>query len=312
MPRSQNPLVALTALALASVLLAGSTSAATAAADLPPAVYTDPSPALSPPASGRGVQFRSAGALLNAQLYLPAGAGPHPLAILLHGLPGNEQNLDLAQAIRRAGWAVITYHYSGSWGSGGRFSLGVGVADTEALLHHLHMPAHAAEWNVDPSRIVLIGHSFGGYSAARVASDTTELLGVALIAPWDPANSARRLANTSPSARERVALELFDDVDGRLGVATHRSLFDDLMAHGPSMDLAKLSPKLAARRVLLLTGSRDDEDDRAAHFREQMQRGGASHFQSEEFDADHPFSDKRIALTAAILRWMAQLPGAPQ
>jgi predicted alpha/beta-fold hydrolase len=36
--------------------------------------------------------------------------------ILFHGLPGNVQNLDLAQAIRRANWNVLTLHYRGSLG----------------------------------------------------------------------------------------------------------------------------------------------------------------------------------------------------
>jgi predicted alpha/beta-fold hydrolase len=42
--------------------------------------------------------------------------------ILFHGLPGNEQNLDLAQAIRRANWNVLTLHYRGSLGSPGTYS----------------------------------------------------------------------------------------------------------------------------------------------------------------------------------------------
>jgi hypothetical protein len=32
---------------------------------------------------------------------------------------------------------------------------------------------------------------------------------------------------------------------------------------------------------------------------------------SVEIDTDHPFSDSRIALQAAIIRWLASLPGAP-
>ena len=44
--------------------------------------------------------------------------------MLLHGFPGNEQNLDLAQVIRRAGWNVLTLHYRGAWGSPGSFSIG--------------------------------------------------------------------------------------------------------------------------------------------------------------------------------------------
>ena len=41
----------------------------------------------------------------------------------MHGLPGNERNLDLAQAIRRAGWDVLTFTYRGAWGSPGDFSI---------------------------------------------------------------------------------------------------------------------------------------------------------------------------------------------
>lgn len=37
---------------------------------------------------------------MNAALYVAAGEGPHPTVLLLHGFPGNEQNLDLAQAMR--------------------------------------------------------------------------------------------------------------------------------------------------------------------------------------------------------------------
>ena len=40
--------------------------------------------------------------------YYEEGPAKGPVAILLHGVPGNEQNLDLAQAIRRAGWTVVT------------------------------------------------------------------------------------------------------------------------------------------------------------------------------------------------------------
>lgn len=37
---------------------------------------------------------------LLATLYTAGGEGPHPTILLLHGIPGSEQNLDLAQAFR--------------------------------------------------------------------------------------------------------------------------------------------------------------------------------------------------------------------
>src|SRR5260370_1033733 len=51
------------------------------------------------------------GGNINAFLSTAAGAGAHPTVLLLHGFPGSEQNLDLAQAIRRAGWNVLRPHY---------------------------------------------------------------------------------------------------------------------------------------------------------------------------------------------------------
>ena len=45
----------------------------------------------------------------NGLIYQPSGAGPHPTLIVCHGLPGNEKNLDLAQAVRRAGWNAVTF-----------------------------------------------------------------------------------------------------------------------------------------------------------------------------------------------------------
>ncbi|MGC2256731.1 MAG: hypothetical protein WA594_00405, partial [Candidatus Sulfotelmatobacter sp.] len=86
----------------------------------------------SNPASMKSFQIPSHGALLNAFVYVAAGAGPHPAVVLLHGFPGNERNLDLAQDIRRAGWDVLYFDYRGSWGSSGDFSFSHGIQDTAA------------------------------------------------------------------------------------------------------------------------------------------------------------------------------------
>ena len=71
---------------------------------------------------------------LLATLYSAGGEGPHPTVLLLHGIPGCEQNLDLAQAFRRAGFHVMTFHYSGSWGSSGNYSLQNDLDDAETVL----------------------------------------------------------------------------------------------------------------------------------------------------------------------------------
>ena len=81
-----------------------------------------------------GEAIPSHGFNLNALLYSAAGAGPHPTVLLLHRLPSNEQNLDLAQSMRRAGWNVVTLHYRGSWGTPGTFSFANRLEDAAAAL----------------------------------------------------------------------------------------------------------------------------------------------------------------------------------
>ena len=50
---------------------------------------------------------------LLAACYTVAGPGPHPAVLICHGIPGVERNLDLAQFLRREGFHVMTFHYSG-------------------------------------------------------------------------------------------------------------------------------------------------------------------------------------------------------
>ncbi len=64
----------------------------------------------------------SAKSMLAGFIYTANGPQKHPTLLLLHGYPGNERNLDLAQVVRAHGWNVIYFDYRGSWGSQGKFS----------------------------------------------------------------------------------------------------------------------------------------------------------------------------------------------
>ena len=55
------------------------------------------------PTHNQQLLIPSHGVGMNALLFVASGKGPHRTVILMHGIPGNERNLDLAQAIRRAG-----------------------------------------------------------------------------------------------------------------------------------------------------------------------------------------------------------------
>lgn len=149
------------------------------------------------------VTIKSGDALLNGRALLADGKGPHPTILLLHGLPGNELNMDVAQSARRAGWNVFMFHYRGSWGSGGDFSINNVVADTTAALSHVRSLSPDSNWRVDGKRIVLVGHSMGGFAALVVGSGDTGVKSIASISGADLGKTGRYVF-TGGAAEEKA------------------------------------------------------------------------------------------------------------
>src|SRR5580704_11889917 len=143
----------------------------------PASIYTDPPADAAHPAKMTVLHIPTHGVLINGLVYQPSGAGPHPTIVICHGLPGNEKNLDLAQALRRAGWNAVTFNYRGSWGSPGKFRFTQNLEDANAVLAYLRDPANATKLGIDPRRIVLVGHSMGGWVVSLTAARDHALLG---------------------------------------------------------------------------------------------------------------------------------------
>ena len=91
------------AAAFLGVAALGALPALAQPASIPAAIYADPAPDATHPPRMEVLHIPSGGVEINGVAYLAGGAGAHPTLVLLHGLPGNEKNLDLAQAVRRAG-----------------------------------------------------------------------------------------------------------------------------------------------------------------------------------------------------------------
>ena len=64
--------------------------------------------------SSRGMLIPGRRGKLLANSYLPGGEGPYPLVVLCHGIPGIERIFDFAIALREAGFATLSFHYSGN------------------------------------------------------------------------------------------------------------------------------------------------------------------------------------------------------
>ena len=212
------------------------------------AIFSDPAPDKAFPARSEVLHIPSGGVLINGLAYVPTGPGAHPTVVLLHGLPGNEKNLDLAQATRRAGWTVVTFNYRGSWGSPGVYSFKGNLQDAAAVLAYLRTPDVAAKLQIDPVHMVLMGHSMGGWVTAVTAARDPSLIGAALISAADMSSPGLR----RPRCRLRVAR---DNMESLAGV-TDQTLADQFLTLTADDGFATAASGLATRSLLVLERGR--------------------------------------------------------
>jgi pimeloyl-ACP methyl ester carboxylesterase len=290
-------------LILSAALLCASLSATLpAAAQIPAAITTDPAHTATSPASFATFQIPSHGALLNALAYIAPGPGPHPVVLLLHGFPGNEKNLDLAQTIRRAGWTVVYFDYRGSWGSPGSFSFTHSIEDTESAIAYLREPANAKKLRADPSYIVLIGHSMGGFLARYVAAQDPSIKAVGLISAADM--GVDKMQSVQPQQQKTAVAELAaglaDEGMAPLAGCTPESLAKEVAANAAAWNIPALAPKLATRPILVIT-SDDGLAPSNDAFVEALHKAGNQEVKTVHMATDHSYSDERIALEEAVL-----------
>ncbi|WBO21527.1 alpha/beta hydrolase family protein [Sphingomonas abietis] len=277
------------------LLAAIALTAPVGAQTLPAALATDPPRDAAHPARLEQVRYATGGVQVAARLFVAAGAGIHPTVLLLHGFPGTELNLDLARVLQRAGWNVLAIHYRGVWGAPGQFSFSHTVEDAHAAIAWLRSPA-AAAYGVDPTRIVALGHSMGGFDTLMLGDDKA-LAGYVLISAADMAKSAEADSWTADKRAD------FAD-EASYTNASVEALTADAAAHGAAWNWTERAAQLAGRPVLVLTS-----DDGLAPLGEAAARSivaaGGPKPTVVHMTTDHSYNDHRVALAATVAQWLA-------
>jgi uncharacterized protein len=267
-------------------------------------------PPSATPAAMQQIVLPSHGTNLLGVFYLAAGQGPHPTAVIFHGFPGYEQNLDIAQTMRAHGWNVLAMHYRGSWGVKGNFSFEHAAEDADTEVQFLLDPASAQTYRIDPHRIVVIGHSMGGYMAASAMAHNPKVAAAVLISAWNIGadyESRRHLGTAAPTvANEAKTLAENNDLAplaGTSGLALAREIKD----HQQALNFLNLASSIAPRPVFVITASEGLAPSDHA-FAEALQKAGDTHVTERHWDTDHSYSGQRAELANAILQWTANPP----
>jgi uncharacterized protein len=286
--------------------LLGIAQAGEGASQIPSVVISDPAPDPANPPHSAQVLIPSHGMGMNGLFYLAGGAGAHPTMVLLHGFPGNEQNLDLAQAVRRAGWNVLTMHYRGTWGSPGDFSIAHVIEDVDAAVAFVRQPDVAAKYRIDPHRIVVGGHSMGGFGTAAHARHDEHLLGVILLDAWNVGATGSEFNEAKGAAREALIAEEFDDLGNSLHGATADSTAAEVIAHRVDWNTQSWAKDLT-HSPLLVIGAAKASGAENRKLAEAVKAAGGQ-VTAITIDSDHPFSDHRIELAGDVVGWLQRLP----
>ena len=269
---------------------------------IPAAIYTDLAPDKLNPARMEVLHIPSGGVEINGVAYLAAGVGPHPTLILCHGWPGNEKNLDLAQAVRRAGWNVITFNYRGSWGSPGSFRFAQNPQVASAVLAFLRIPANAEKLGTDPKRLVIMGHSMGGWVTAMVAGQDDGLIGAGLI-------SAANMGFMRGLDRDGIVKVAAGNAE-TLADTSPEIMADELINNRVALDFLKAAPGLA-RKPLLILSSDDGLAPQTDALIKAVRAAGGTRITAYHSTTDHSWSDHRIDLASHVIRWLQNL-GQPK
>ncbi|MDO7085243.1 alpha/beta fold hydrolase [Pseudocolwellia sp. AS88] len=198
-------------------------------------------------ASSEELTFESNGKKMSGFIYKAAGKGPHPSVLLLHGYPGNEKNLDVAQALRSKGWNVVFFHYRGAWGSEGEFSFLNAETDVQSVLKY--MKNNADKLRIDEKSISLVGHSMGGHLSIAGILDNPE---VSCAVAYDGANLGVNDLGIAADPATTIPWEEYSDTLFMLEGWSGEKALTELKENAKALNLVRRVNSLNGRPVLLI------------------------------------------------------------
>jgi pimeloyl-ACP methyl ester carboxylesterase len=254
------------------------------------------------PAETQELAFESMGNRLNAFMYVASGKQPHPTVILLHGFPGNERNLDLAQALRRSGMNVLYFSYRGAWGSGGVFSFAHTLEDVASAIRYVRSDSIVQASRVDPRRIMLVGHSMGGWLALMGAAADSTVTCAAALDFWNVGADGRAMQTDRTADSSFTAYANWVSQAGApLHADSGRVLTREIVEHAALWDLDNHAAELRTRPLFIISSTKNEYH---ASFLAALRAAHASKVNALQWRTDHGFSALRIHLAHALVRWI--------
>ena len=250
---------------------------------------------MTSPASSTELFIPSGNSQIAGLIYNANGLQKHPTLLLLHGYPGNERNLDIAQVVRSRGWNVIYFDYRGSWGSQGKFSFKNCVEDVVNVVAFCN--TYQDSLKIDTSNIVLFGHSMGGWVCLKALQELPTIKKGFVLSTWDIGNDYKNVSN------EKEMLRLANDPNtgGKYFVlnASLKDLYTPVLQDKTYFNLLNDAKSLGDKQIIMI-----DEHEKNSQLAEKIKESNKLYFDYSVWQTDHSFTNKRASLINKVLAFI--------
>lgn len=254
------------------------------------------------------VVLENEGQKIFGMLHRPLGQKKSPAVLMCHGFAGQKMGkyriyVLIAERLAAMGIASLRIDFRGSGESEGNFAdmtIDSEVSDVIKSLEFLRNNPY-----IDPSRIGLLGNSFGGAIAVLAASKDAKIKSLALLAAlfssqqWQKQWEALRTNNHDLSVQKEVARVL----DGHTpGQGFYKGFFS-----------LNLEPALATLQTIPMLHIHSEKDERvsieqAEQYKRCRQNAVANTHYVRLQKSDHDFSlaDERSIIVDEVAQWFAK------
>ena len=250
---------------------------------------------VSSPASSTELFIPSGNSMIAGLIYSANGLQKHPTLLLLHGYPGNERNLDIAQVVRSYGWNVIYFDYRGSWGSQGEFSFKNSVEDVVNVVAFCNK--YQDSLKIDTSKIVLFGHSMGAWVVLKALQELPTIKKGFALSTWNIGNVYKNVTT------EKEMLRLANDpkTGGKYFVlnTSLKDLYTPVLKDQTYFNLLNDTKSLADKQIIMI-----DEHEKNSQLADKMKESNKSYFDYSVWQTDHVFTNKRASLINKVLAFL--------
>ena len=250
---------------------------------------------MTSPASSTELFIPSGNSQIAGLIYNANGLQKHPTLLLLHGYPGNERNLDIAQVVRSRGWNVIYFDYRGSWGSQGKFSFKNCVEDVVNVVSFCNK--YQDSLKIDTSNIVLFGHSMGGWVCLKALQELPTIKKGFALSTWDIAKDFKNVSNE----KEMLSIANDPNIAGKYFVlnTSLKDLYTPVLQDKTYFNLLNDAKSLGDKQIIMI-----DEHEKNSQLAAKMKASNKSYFDYSVWQTDHSFTNKRASLINKVLAFI--------